>query len=185
MKKSMRASSLRKVLSTLLVLLILAAAGGFYFGMEQIRAFTVEVSHTAADANASSETIDELQKLKQALAQSETLVAKANQVFTTEDNYQSQALKDVQKYASVAGITISHTNFDTAPSSDSSTINTGKTFAITLASPLSYKKLLQFLDAIEGNVPKMQVDSIEISRPDKNDSDQVITGEVKIVIATR
>ena len=185
MKKTMKASSLRKGLTILLVFMILGAAAGFYYGLEQIRAFSIEVSHTAADANASADAIDELQKLKQALAERETLVDKANQVFATDANYQSQALKDIQKYASTLGLTISNTNFDIDEAATSPNSPLGKPFSITLQSPLSYTKLLQFLDAIEGNVPKMQIASIEVSRPDKNDSDQVKTGEVKIVIATR
>lgn len=185
MKKSMKASSLRKGLTFLLVLMILAAGAGFYYGLEQIRAFSIEVSHTAADANASAEAIDELQELKQALAERETLVNKANQVFATEANYQSQALKDVQKYASGLGLTISNTNFDVDEAATTPGGPVGKPFSITLQSPLSYSKLLKLLDAIEGNVPKMQIASIEVSRPDKNDNDQVKTGDVKIVIATR
>jgi hypothetical protein len=186
MKKTMKASSLRKGLTALLIIMILGAGAGFYYGLEQIRAFSIEVRHTAADANASADAIDELQKLKQALAERESLVAKANQVFATESNFQSQALKDIQKYASAIGLTISNTNFEvekgaiTTPSS-----LLGKPFSITVQSPVSYKKFLQLLDAIEGNVPKMQIASIEVSRPDKNDSDQVKTGNVKIVIATR
>lgn len=184
-KKSMKATSLRKLLTFLLVLLILAVGAGFYYGLEQIRAFSIEVAHTAADANASADAVEELQKLKQALAERETLVNKANQVFATEANYQSQALKDVQKYAANLGLTISNTNFDIDENDPAAMTASGKPFSITLQSPLSYKKLLQLLDAIEGNVPKMQIVGIDISRPDKNDSDQVIAGDVKISIATR
>jgi hypothetical protein len=185
MKKTMKATSLRSFLTVLLVIMIGLAGVGFYFGLQQVRALSVDVSHTAADANASGAAIDEFQKLKQALAERETLVNKANQLFTTEQNYQSQALKDVQKYASAAGLTVSNTNFDAPAETEGSSTLPGKTFVITIQSPASYKKLIQFLNAIEGNLPKMQVASIEISRPNPNDADNVTIGEVRIAISTR
>lgn len=187
MKKGLKASSLRIILVLLLVLMILGAGAGFYYGIQQVRSMVIEVNHTSADANASANSVDELRKLKQALADSETLVNKANQLFATDANYQTQALKDVQKYAAQAGLTIANTNFnleagDTPQVSDT---EGGKAFSISLQTPLSYKKLLQFLDAIEGNLPKMQVVGIDVSRPDASDADKVITGDVKIVISTR
>jgi hypothetical protein len=185
MKKSMKAASLRSFLTVMLVIMILGAGAGFYYGLQQVRAFSVEVAHTAADANASSDAIGELQKLKQALAERETLVTKANQLFSTETDYQSQALKDVQKYASTIGLTISSTSFDIPDDTTTPSASPGKAFKITLQSPLSYTKLLQLLDAIEGNLPKMQVNSVTISRPDTNSNDLVITGDIQIVISTR
>jgi hypothetical protein len=184
MKKTMKATSMRSFLTVLLVIMLALAGLGFYFGLQQIRALSVDVSHTAADANASGAAIDEFQKLKHALAERETLVNKANQLFTTETDYQSQALKDVQKYASAAGLTVSNTNFD-APVDEANASTLGKTFIITLQSPVAYSQLIQFLDAIEGNLPKMQIASIELSRPDPNNPDRVTTGDIKIAISTR
>lgn len=186
MKKSMKATSLRSLLTVLLIVMIIGAGAGFYYGLEQVRAFSVEVSHTAADANASANAVDELQKLKQALAERETLVNKANQLFTTDASYQSQALKDVQKYASNIGLTILNTNFESPPAESATPTTAGtKSFSITLQSPLSYKKLLLLLDSIEGNLPKMQVSSIEVSRPAEPNADQVTSGAIIILISTR
>jgi hypothetical protein len=190
MKKSgMKATSLRSTLVFLMIVVIAGAGAGFYFGLEQIRTYALDVSHTAADADASGKRVEELQRLKVALAQSETLVNKANKIFATEANYQSQALKDVQKYASDAGITISNTTFGTptpggeteqqvAPTNSHSII-------ITLQTPVSYSRLLQFLDSIEGNLPKMQITSLTLSRPATESGDTVFTEDITIAISTR
>ncbi len=183
MKKSkgMKATSVRGLLSFMIVVLILGIAGGFYLGLQKVREFSIDVNHTVADSEASGSSIDELQKLKQALAQSETLVNKANLVFATEANYQSQALKDVQKYASTFGITIKNTDFGDA----SSTVG-ARNFVITLQSPVEYSKLLQFLDAIENNLPKMQVASVSLNRPTTGDANKAVdTGTITIGISTR
>lgn len=181
-KSSMKATSIRKLLTFLLVLIILGAAAGFYYGLTMVRSFSTEVSHKIADADASGNNIGKLQKLKQALTESESLVSKANKIFATDANYQSQALTDVQKYASNFGLTISSTNFD---KTSTAATNTDHTFTVTLQSPTSYQKLLQFLNAVEGNLPKMQVSSISLSRPTTGSATDVTTGDITIVISTR
>jgi len=185
MKNSMKATSVRKLLTALIVLLILAAAGGFYYGVQQVKSLATEVNHTTADAAASDTNVQKLQELKQSLAQSETLVNKANKLFSTNDNYQSQSLKDVQKYASSFGLTISNTNFEPQVNETGAAPTTGTTFAITLQAPVSYKSLLQFLDAIEGNLPKMQIASITLNRPTSAGADGVIVGDINLTVATR
>ncbi len=186
MKKQIQATSVRKLLTALIVLLILAGAAGFYYGLQQVKDFAVTVSHTSADATASAQNVKALQQLKENLAESETLVNKANQLFSTDANYQSQALKDVQKYASEAGLTISNTNFDPqASATTTGLIGAGHTFVISLQSPVDYKKLLQFLDSVEGNLPKMQIVSLDLTRPTSGSANEVVIGDTTIQISTR
>lgn len=180
MKKPMRAASLRSFLVAVIIILLLVVAGGFYLGFQQVRSFAVEVSHSVADADASGKQIEELQVLKKELEERESLVTKANKLFATTDNYQSQALSDVQKYAQVHGVTILNTNFEGDVEG-----STSHTFVITLQSPVAYTKLLQFLDAIEGNLPKMQVTSVSLGHTTGGAANEVTTEAIKIGISTR
>lgn len=184
-KTGMKATSVRSLLTFLIVILIAGTVAGFYLGLQLVREASVDVSHTAQDAQASGKAIDELQQLKVTLTQSQALVTKANQLFTTSTGYQAQALKDVQKYASETGVTISKTNFDTGATNDPNISASAKPFSITLQSPVSYSKLINFLDAIEGNLPKMQVTSMELTRPAGGGADNIGIGDVKIVVSTR
>ena len=181
MKKSMKASSSTRSFLTVLMIVILAGlAGGFYLAYQQVRAYAVEVSHTVVDAEASGKQIEQLQDLKSDLQQRESLVNKAKLLFSTADNYQSQALKDVQKYAQTYGITILNTNFE--PVADTTE---GHIIVLTLQSPLSYTKLLQFLDAIEGNLPKMQVTSVSLGHSTSGANGDITTDAIRIGISTR
>jgi len=184
MKKQMKATSVRKLLTGLIIILILAGGAGFYFGLQQVKSYGVIVSHTAADATASAQNVKSLEQLKETLAESTTLVDKANKLFSTDANYQSQALKDVQKYASESGLTISSTNFNST-SGAGQVVGSGHTFVISLQSPVDYKKLLQFLNDIEGNLPKMQIVSLDLSRPTSGGTGQVAIGDTTIEISTR
>lgn len=181
-KQAFQATSLRKLLVFLMILILAAAIGGFYLGLQQIRAYAVEVSHTTQDASASGAQVDRLRVLEQQLAQTQTLVEKADRIFTTDADYQSQAVKDLQKYASVAGVTISNTDF--AQGGDIAS-QPYRLVTIRLEQPVSYERVVRFLQLVEGSIPKMQVDSITITRPASASGDQVNVESIGIRISVR
>ena len=186
--KGMKATSTRNILAFLMFVVIAGAAAGFYFGLQTIKTYALDVSHTVSDANASGKNVEQLSELKQALADREPLVAKANSLFATEATYQSQVLKDLQKYASDAGITISNTSFDKQSASDTAPIPsavTSESVVVTVSSPVSYARLMKFLDELEGNLPKLQVTGISLSRPANATGDLVATDKITITVATR
>lgn len=208
--KTINATATRNFLAFFMVIVIIGAAAGFYFGLGIIKKYSLEVSHAVSDSNASGQNIEQLGVLKQELAQREPLVTKANQLFTTEVAYQSQVLKDIQQYASASGVVISNTEFNkssavkevspaaadpagTNPAGSSPTKANpavaspaeAHSAVVTVQSPVSYSKLLKFLNAIEGNLPKMQITGISISRPTATSGDTIVTDKITITVATR
>lgn len=181
--KGLTATTTRNILATVLVIIVLGAAAGFYFGLQMIREYSVEVSHTVTDSNASGNSITQLSQLKQQLATGQPLVAKADQLFSTPDTYQTQALKDISKYAAQSGVSIS--SIDSAKADTTTAGATAYSEVVTIQSPVSYAKFLQFLDAIEGNLPKMQITGITIGRPTDETGDQITTDKITITVAVR
>jgi len=178
-KQTFKPQSLRAVLLVTLVFVIAGGLGLFYLGLNEVRMFAVEVNHSIADAEASNGQVQALQGLKGQLTQSEALIAKANQMFATPANYQNQAISDTRNYAAASGVSIAKIDFgDVTP-------GVNPTMTVSLKAPVSYTKLIQFLDNIEGNIPKMQVSSIGISHVGGGRSDSVTVDDIKIMIATR
>jgi hypothetical protein len=177
--QSFKPQTLRAVLIILLVLVLSCGAGVFYLGLQKVDGIALEVNHSIADAEASKLRIDKLQVLKNQLSQSDALIAKANQVFASPDNYQSQAITDVQKYAQASGVSITKTEFS-AP-----VAGTNPTMTVSIASPVSYDDLIQFLNSVESNIPKMQVTNIGINHINGNNAGLVTVNDIKIMIATR
>ena len=178
-KKQFKPQNLRSVLGTLLGILIIGGGTLFYLGMGIVSDYAVEVNHRLSDAEASGNQIKELQLLKKQLAQSNSLVDKANQLFSTPENYQAQALTDVKKYADAAGLSIASTSFGEGSGPGSHTIS------LSFSNPASYSKIINFLDSIEGNLPKMQVNSITLGHVVGGGKDSVDAGETKINISVR
>ena len=193
MKKSQakdnQATMMRNFLAFILTVVIIAAVAGFYFGLQVIKDYSLEVTHTVADSSASAKNVDQLSVLKKQLADGKPLVAKAEKLFSTPGSYQTQALKDISKYAGEAGVSISSINSanpDTNGAASSLNPNgTGYSEVVTLQNPVSYAKLLKFLDAIEGNLPKMQITGVSISRPLSPSGDRVATDKITITVAVR
>lgn len=182
-KNKIKALSLRTFLSFLLIVVAIGGAALYYLATGYLRDFATEVGHTVADGTASGKQIEELQVLKGQLSQSQDLVDKANRLFSTSDAYQSQAVTDIQRYASASGVTISKTSFDVPV--DQLSTGIGKEFIVTLSSPVSYMSLLRFLDGIEGNLPKLQVMNVGIGRLTNGPSGEVSIDEINITIAVR
>jgi len=181
-QKKMQAKTTRTILSATLVIVIIGAVVGFYFGLQVIKAYALEVTHSVTDSHASGQNISELNKLQQQLAAGQGLVTKANELFSTPATYQTQALKDISKYASEAGISIS--SIDSAPA-EGAAATSNYSEVITIQSPVSYAKFLQFLDGIEGNLPKMQITGITIGRPKIPSGDQITTDKITVTVSTR
>jgi hypothetical protein len=189
--KKLNATVTRNILAFVLVIVIIGSVIGFYFGLQIIKAYALEVAHTTTDSIASDKNIGQLDQLKQQLASGQVLVAKSDALFATPDTYQTQALKDISKYAADTGISIS--SIDTvkpiAPGGASSTppAATVPSYSevITVQSPVSYAKFLQFLDAIEGNLPKMQITGISVARPKEASGDTITTDKITITVSVR
>lgn len=186
--KNMKATTTRNILASVLAIIIIGSAVGFYFGLQMIKAYAIDVTHTISDSSASGKNVQQLSALKQQLAAEQELVVKADALFSTPDTYQTQALKDISKYASVAGVTISSidsANPGAATGATSAAVTSEYSEIITLQSPVSYLKFLKFLDAVESNLPKMQITGISIARPKVVSGDLITTDKITITIAIR
>jgi len=174
-KKQFRPANLRALLGVLLAVIILGGAALFYWGLSAVRDYAGEVNQQITNAQGSSKQLDDLRLLKSKLAQSSSLIEKANQMFSTPEAYQAQALTDIKRHADAAGLTITSTSFE----ADSSTAT------VTLRDPVSYTRLITFLSNIESNLPKLQVSSLTLAPPDNGNSGNVKTSEIKIDISVR
>jgi hypothetical protein len=187
MKKSkMSAVTLRRILASSIVLLIGLAGVGFYFAQSFLHDFAVSVGQTVAQSKSSDTSLQSLSTLQQKLANEQDIIRKTNTIFTSTTNYQTQAVQDLITYAGETGITISNYVFPaTGVTSSAATNSIPLTqITVTLASPVSYNNLLKFMTAIEGNLPKMQITSLNLGRVD-GDSTSVQIQQLTVAVYTR
>jgi len=199
MKQSgITASKLRVILSIMVVFLIGLSAVGFYFGQSWLQTLAVSVSRTIADSKVSGGDVQSLKKIQADLLTRQGIIAKANSIMASSQDYQNQTIQDLDRYAAGTGITISNYSFAptvaaapaagtgaAAGAAPSAPATGSKSVTVTLTSPLAYTKLLKFMSAIESNLPKMQVSSVNLGRVTGSDSDSIRTEQLTIEVYTQ
>lgn len=178
-KKQFKPQNLRAILATLLGIIALGGGALLYWGVGIVEEYAVEVNHRLIDAEASGQQIQQLQTLRAQLNQSNSLVEKANQIFSTPDAYRAQVLTDVKNYADASGLSITNTTFEDPAASGVYSIT------VSFRSPASYSGLIKFLTNIEGNLPKLHVSSLSLGHASSGGADSVKIGEIKIDVAVR
>lgn len=192
-KNKLSAITLRTILSVSVIVLVGLAAVGFYFGQNWLRTFAVSVSQTVANSKASGNDIQTLKTLQQNLLARQDIITKATSIIASGQDYQTQTIHDLDKYAVYADVTISNYSFAQTVTPSTPTTNPtqatagagSKAVTVTIISPVSYTKLLKFMTAIEGNLPKMQISSINLGRVEGGDGSSVRTDQLTIEVYTQ
>lgn len=172
------ATQLRLLLSVSMFVIAALAGIGFVFVNSQLKGYAIEVSHVAADANASRDNLQNLQTIEKQLDEDQDIVQKTNSIVAESQSYQyqDQIITDINDYASRAGIGITNINFSSQTTANTtpgaSTPNTqavpsgvkSSSVAITLKNPINYDNMLRLIRSIEQNLTKMQVSRINLSK---------------------
>ncbi len=182
----MRTGSLTPVRVRLIIigvmgLLVAIGVGVFIYGRGVIENYALEAQQTAARANASSTELDHLKTTKVLLASRESTIKKTS-LLTSDAKlyvYQDKIVADITKYAADAGIEVknfSYTDVPAAPATATTTAATvpatgaapanikSRLVTFTVASPVDYNKMLNFIHSIEQGVFRMRIANIGLSR---------------------
>ena len=180
------ATTFRTVLISSVVILAIGVGIGFGFGIQLLKKYAVDVSHKKVDATASSGNIQNLQKMNEQLSSYKDALEKADSLKITSAFPLFRIIDEVKTVAHESGVTISSYNYGsgstegassgssatTSPTSSEGTTTATPTqstnngtisLTVNLESPISYRKLLQFVYAVEHHIPKMEVDGVNIS----------------------
>lgn len=183
--KAINATKLRLILAGSLLLLTVLGILLVVTAYPSLKNFSSEVSQITANADASEDSIQTLQKIQQELLINKDSIERASEIVAESQSYQyqDQIVTDLNDYANKAGITISNIDFETSstaagattppaattsPSSPAATAapaGVKSTIAnITLKNPVNYESLLRFIKHIEQNLTKMQISNITMAK---------------------
>ncbi len=193
MKKSnMSAKTLRGVLIFLIFLIIGGSAVGIYFAQKWLLSQAQTISQTVAESNSSGNSTQAAARLQAELAAQQSIIAKTSILTVPRQEYQSKSIQELDQYAADAGITLSNYSFSAAATAAASTTTAAATatptsenpiVTATLSSPVSYGKLLKFMNYIENNLPKMQIVSVNLGRSTDGSGDSVKIDQLTIEVS--
>lgn len=178
--KPSAAAQFRMLLILCFILTIAGSAGAYLLSLDYLKDYAKEVNMKVIDSEASTRQVQQLQVLESQVDQDDGLISRAGDIFATEGNFQSQAIRDVNRYAELAGLNVTTTTFR-----DNSPIPSSRTLVVDIQSPASYQGLIRFLRGVENNIPKMEVTELNISRTSSGAGDQVNIENITIAIHIR
>lgn len=172
----------RAILCISIVLLLIAAVGGFIFFRTTLLDYAAKVNQSAQQASISTNDVATLERLKEEMEDNKVAVTRANNIVADSQSYQyqDQIINDLSIYARAAGVAVSSYNFidESAAASSTSSQTTTDTAAqatpnptglkstkvsISLKSPANYRSIMKFIHSIERNLTKMQLSGISLS----------------------
>jgi hypothetical protein len=194
-KKTMTPKTLQAILIASIIASIIIGAIGFSLIKQFLTSYSTQVSHAIGDSAASANNVETLQTIKKELVTQQSNELTATEVISPIGSYQSQVITDLSNYANLTGITIQNYTFVSAAAAVAAPVAAvsgspalslpTQTVTITIASPVGYTSLLEFIRAIEGNLPKMILSNVVVSRATSGDADSVSTTSLTIAVFTR
>jgi len=195
MKKSvMTAKTLRGILIFSIFLMIAGSTVGTYFAQKWLLSQAETISQTVAESNASGNNNQAAAKLQAELTAQQSVITKTSLLAVPRQEYQSKAIQELDQYAADAGISISNYSFSqaaavaatgttTATSAAATAASNNPIVTATLTSPVSYGKLLKFMNYVENNLPKMQIASVNLGRATGASGDSAKIDQLSIEVS--
>jgi uncharacterized protein YoxC len=181
-KKPFNAISLRTIMVMLVCIAFAALAAGFYYAHDKLTEQAKEVSSIATRLTNSgtSQPGQDLSKLQAELELHRGVNEKINNLTVPLSNLQSRAIQDINNYSQKSGVSVE--NFTFGPTADNSSLKPNDVTVI-LKNPVDYNSLIKFIQLIETNLPKMNLQGINITAAAGGQS--VTVGDLIIGVSTR
>jgi hypothetical protein len=174
MKKTFDSTTVRTILIILTVILTAGLVGGYFYVQDKLSGYASEVGKTTSEL-AAKENTEKQAGLDTALAQYKPSVDKAAAFVAPSGSYLGIVTSDLRKYASETGVELSDISPAQAPAIQ---VNPGviglqtSYVKVTIKNPASFTGLMEFINGIETNLPKMQLTGINLTHA-SGDADRI------------
>lgn len=198
------ASKLRLILLGLTVILVLVSCGLIVLGQQAVSSYGSQVSSAVAVSSSDEKTLRDLEIVSRALATQKPVVDRSKRLIADKTNpyaYQNQVIQDITRYAGVAGLQVNGFTFTDATGAASNGTTTATpapssaataagiptpagvtpvNVTLALGGDISYPTLYKFLQLLEGNLLRMEVDSLDLSRPTGTEASSISSLTIRI-----
>ncbi len=171
-KKTPKVKSLSNLFAFVLVVILACIGYVLFTAFRDLPPYALEVNKNLKQANLISDSGNKVS--------TSTLSARAGIFFTTPEDFPVQVAKDVKKYASSTGVS--------TPGLSTRIDNTqpNKQFAdIIITEGVTYTNLVSFIKALEGNVPKITIEELDIKQVGSNETDLINIEKLTISMGVR
>ena len=186
---TLNATSLRIALLTGVALVLLLQIGLIALGQSIITSYSQKVASAVSVSSSDEKTLQDLETVNKLLKQQEEIVEKSRGITADKSNtyaYQNKIIQDIATYGERSGVSITGWSFSEPAGTPTTGAATGAATAAGAAAPantgaptgvtpvdvtinlgpgITYDSLYTFLQLLEGNLLRMEVQGINLSRP--------------------
>lgn len=166
--------SLSRLFVFLLVVVLIGIAGVVFYALQTLPPYAAKVNLQLQQANLLTSVHEPGEPLSESV-----LNGRALKFFAPTSNYQSKLRSDIQAYARLTSTPVGDINIGPVDQSIQ-----GAPISISINGPIAYSNLLQFITALEGNVPKISVSDVTISRINTT-PESVTVGALKVTVLVK
>jgi len=169
-ENDIKANTLKKIMITIITIMIISSGLGFYFVQNGLKDLTIETNTLMFKAyNNDSKSRSKDNAAPATDSQIIKLADRTMELISQPANFEQKSKSDITKYAQESGITI---NSITLVSDDQNNQDgkpplangvSSKKMLVSIGSPAPFNGLLKFAKAIETNLPKMQITNMNLS----------------------
>ena len=187
-KSSIKATSLRSAMSVAVFIIIILSSVGFYYAQNWLNQLAIEIGSTVSESTAGNDD-QALKQLQDDIAKNQISANKASSIIASNQNYKSLIVEDLNKYTSSTGVSMVKYEWNQSVPAGTTALAaidgvSSDYITITLGNPVTFTNLMQFIKAIESNLPKMQITGINLSR-DSNSANAVTVEPITIGVYTK
>lgn len=191
--KKLTASTLRNLLSVLLVVAAVLVVVAFIFGYRYLQTVQEDTTERQQAAAASTNSVNQLQHLQLELERQSDAIQKLTTLRTTNTLPQFDTEHSLRTIARQLNLPIQNINFTGSGGGTEEAAEAAPTTAWSgprnsrvsfgFGRSISYNELIRFLHAVETSTPKLRLDGITL--PDESSSSRIDAGTLTIEMATQ
>lgn len=163
-KTKINATTFFRLNAIIIILVISASIVGFCFVKNQLNEIAGTIS-SDSQKTATSKSDKVITSLISDVSKNKAVIEEVASITIPTQDYRSQVVQSISNIAANTGISISNFNFDQPVSGTTSITNVElKSITVTLNNPINFTNLMNFVKTMENNLPKMQLNGINITR---------------------
>ena len=185
-KTSLKATTLRKIMITTILIIIGILSAGFYFGQDWLSKYANQTNSTTSNSSINGVNSQSLRQIQDEISKNKSIGSLADNMTASKQDYQNQIKTDLEEYASNTGISITNYDWSITPVNNNMTVNNldTKFVKITINNPVPLKNLIQFFKGLESNLPKIQITDLNLN-PSSTSKDNVTVDPITIMVYTK
>ena len=168
-KPNITAATLKIIMRFIIIIIICISAASFYLVQQSLNSFASKVKTVVSKSVNTTSSSSSTNTIKNQISQYKASSDIASGLTFSTGDFKDKITQYLNRFASLNNISVTNLNFQNTTVSpiiisNSANSLTTNSLTLTLANPVDFTNLMQFMKSIESSTPKMQITKLNIIR---------------------